>query len=244
MVCELCKVLECICKSKSFSLKPLKYVEDLMEKLTWHCCCHFKHGCQDIFDAKGLDYHQKSCIYREINCISEDCKKKVLFKDFFDHVEACHQDLNNASKMDEKSFIVSFDSSDGATLRLEVPNFPELSENTFSKPIYFQNIPWMLYVRPTFSNDIKYLGCFVNCDFQSNDKNRSCQAKAELRLINHKDPKKTLKRITSHLYIINVAHGWPQYMLWTDVTDPEAGFLKDNTVTFEAKLVADPPIGM
>merc|ERR550534_111786 len=30
MVCELCKVLECICKSKSYN-GPVKYVENLMD---------------------------------------------------------------------------------------------------------------------------------------------------------------------------------------------------------------------
>ena len=108
MVCELCKVRECICKSK-YCEKPVKYIEDWMEKLSWHCCPHFKNGCHDVFDKKALENHQKCCIYREINCVFHDCKIQVLFKDFFDHVETCHQDrdLNNATKIDEKTFIVS-----------------------------------------------------------------------------------------------------------------------------------------
>ena len=109
MVCELCKVHECICKSKSYNEKPVKYIEDWMEKLSWHCCLHFKHGCQDVFDKKELEIHQLCCVYREINCVFNDCKIQVLFKDLFDHVETCHQDrdLNNATKIDEKAFIVS-----------------------------------------------------------------------------------------------------------------------------------------
>ena len=113
MVCELCKVLECICKSKSYN-GPVKYVENLMDKLSWHCCCHFKLGCQDVFDAKGLEDHQICCIYREIICVFDHCKKIVVFKDFFDHVETCHQDSKTATKSDEKTFIASFDSSEGS----------------------------------------------------------------------------------------------------------------------------------
>ena len=109
IVCELCKVRECICKSKSYCEKPVKYIEDWMEKLSWHCCPHFKNGCHDVFDKKGLENHQKCCIYREIHCVFHDCKIQVSFKDFFEHVETCHQDrdLNNATKIDEKTFIVS-----------------------------------------------------------------------------------------------------------------------------------------
>ena len=33
-------------------------------------------------------------------------------------------------------------------------------------------------------------------------------------------------------------------MQWTEVTDPEKGFLKDNVVTFEVKVTADAPHGV
>ena len=33
-------------------------------------------------------------------------------------------------------------------------------------------------------------------------------------------------------------------MQWTEVTDPEKGFLKDNTVSFEVKVTADAPHGV
>ena len=49
----------------------------------------------------------KSAVYTEKSIV---LFKIVRFKDFFDHVETCHQDrgeLNNATKIDEKTFIVS-----------------------------------------------------------------------------------------------------------------------------------------
>ena len=192
MVCELCKVLECICKSKSYN-GPVKYIERMFEKLPWHFCCHFKFGCQDVFEANGLEDHQKCCIYREINCVFDDCKKQVLFKDFFDHFETCHHDLNDATKMDEKTFVVSFDSSDiksiKATIRFEVPNFTQISEITSSKAVWLHNIPWKIRIEEnTLENKLKYLGYYLHCDVKSDsDKDWSCQAKAELRMINHKN---------------------------------------------------------
>ena len=244
MVCELCKVGECICNSKSFNEKPVKYIENLMENLSWHCCCHFKHGCQDIFETQSLEDHQKCCIYREINCVFDYCKKQVLFKDFFDHVETCHQDLKNATKMDGKSFIVSFDSSDEATIRFEVPNFTELKEKVYSKAVYLQNLPWVVRVEPKVKNEVKSLGFILDSDFKSED--WSCQVKANVGLLNHKDPRKTAKSDCTHLFSVDhFNREMPNYILCTDfnhVADPEKGFLKDNTVTFEVKLVVDPPV--
>jgi hypothetical protein len=157
--------------------------------------------------------------------------------------------LKNATKIDEKSFTVSFDSSDEAMLRFEVPNFPELDENmksTFSKPIFIQNLPWMIEVYQRKSGEIRSLGVFLHCDFKStgilwHEKDRSCQAKAELTLINHKDPNGNVKRELRHLYNVDQNNqGWLNFMLWTDVIDPEKGFLKNNTATFEVKLEAYP----
>ena len=241
MVCELCKVLECICKSKSYN-GPVKYIEKMLEKLPWHCCCHFKKGCQDVFDANGLEDHQKCCIYREIICVFDHCKKMVLFKDFFDHVETCHQDLTTATKSDEKTFISSFDSSEEATIRFEVLNFTQISQSIFSKAVYLQDIPWKINISPKEVNKVKYVGYFLLCDFKSDTvKDWSCHAKAELRLINHKDPNETVNGKISRLFTSDHDDwGFQKYQLRTNVEDIEKGFIRDNTVTFEVKLVADP----
>ena len=61
-------------------------------------------------------------------------------------------------------------------------------------------------------------------------------------MINYKDHSKTFKREIKHLFT-SQEHDWgyKQYEIWTTVTDLEKGFIKDNTVTFEVKLIADLP---
>ena len=214
-----------------------------MEKLPWHCCCHFKHGCQDVFDTKGLEDHQKCCIYREIICVFDHCKKIVLFKDFFGHFETCHKDSKTATKSDEKTFIVSFDSSEEATIRFEVLNFTQISKPIYSKAALLQDIPWKIEIFPKEVNKVKYVSYYLLCDFESDTiKDWSCQAKAELRLINHKDPNKTMKHEIRHLFTSKAdTWGFQKYLLLTNVMDIEKGFIRDNTVTFEVKLIADLP---
>ena len=53
LICEDCRSGECSCGSKSFN-GPLGFVESIMEKSQWHYCCHFKHGCKDIFGVRDL----------------------------------------------------------------------------------------------------------------------------------------------------------------------------------------------
>ena len=67
MVCETCRFQECSCKSKTFS-GPVSSIEKILDKLQCHYCGHFKHGCRDVVEAKNLDEHEKTCIFREINC--------------------------------------------------------------------------------------------------------------------------------------------------------------------------------
>ena len=139
LVCEDCKSGNCSCGSKSFS-GPLKFVENILEKSQWHYCCHFKHGCQDMFGAQDLDDHQKGCIFREIVCLENKCKKQILFKDFIDHLDSDHKNLldNETTKVDGKTFIVSFGQENIShnILKFEASNFTQLTEITVqSEPI-------------------------------------------------------------------------------------------------------------
>ena len=108
IVCEECRLRECTCKSKSF-VGPLSHVEKVLDKLQWHYCCHYKHGCRDVIEAKRFDEHVKTCIFRDINCPDSNCKKQLIFKDIIDHIANDHEDWDNvATKVDGKTFVVSY----------------------------------------------------------------------------------------------------------------------------------------
>ena len=111
MVCESCRFQECscFCKSKTFS-GPASHVEKILDKLQWHHCGHFKHGCRDVVETKNLDEHEKTCIFRQINCPDSSCKKQVMFKDINEHVINDHKlwGQNLATKIDEKTFKVVY----------------------------------------------------------------------------------------------------------------------------------------
>ena len=109
MVCDECKIRECTCKSKTL-VGPLTHIEKVLDKLQWHYCSHFKHGCRDLVEARNLEDHEKTCIFRKINCPDFDCENQVLFKDINDHIINDHKDWSDiATKIDEKTFKVAYD---------------------------------------------------------------------------------------------------------------------------------------
>ena len=140
-----------------------------------------------MFAPQGLEDHQKGCIYREIVCLENKCKEQILFKDFLDHVDSDHKDWNNeATKVGEKTFLVSFSQENVSQniLKFEATNFTKLSEYmVHSEPIYVQSLPWKIGIRPEDSG--KSVGFYANCDCKSESTTWSCQAKYELRIINH-----------------------------------------------------------
>ena len=236
MICEDCKSVGCSCGSKLFH-GPLEFVESIMVESQWHYCCYFKHGCQDMLGPQDLEGHQKDCIFREIVCLENKCKEPILFKDFLDHVDSDHKDWNNEEmKVDGKTFNVSFNQENISqnVLKYEATNFTQLSNNyTNSEPIYVQNLPWKIGVRTHVVESVKYLECSVFCDCKS--KSYSCQANVEFRIINHKATEKTHLKKFDRLYESGSHLTW-KYFEWNKVIEPEAGFLKNDTVTFEFKI--------
>ena len=64
MVCDECKIHECTCKSMTFG-GSLTFIEKVLDKLHWHYCSHFKHGCRDLVEARNLEDHQR-CVELQV----------------------------------------------------------------------------------------------------------------------------------------------------------------------------------
>ena len=64
-------------------------------------------------------------------------------------------------------------------------------------------------------------------------------------MINHETPKMTRTIKLDNLFSSQVpALGLPKFIEWKKVIEPDAGFLKNNTVTFELRIKADSPKGL
>ena len=149
--------------------------------------------------------------------------------------------------MEKHSVSFSQDDISDNILEFEVANSIQLSENmAFSEPIYVQNLPWKIGVQTHVEGSVKYVGCFVKCDSKSKSTTWwSCQAKVEVRMINHDDANKTISRKFCKFYDSERHQwGWKQFMEWNKVIEPDAGFLNNNTISFELILNADTAKGL
>lgn len=154
---------------------------------------------------------------------------------------------NGSSTMDD----IDDDARPQATFSFTVENFTQLSDSVLSEATFVRNLPWKIMVMPRQLNSSgekgpgKCVGYFLQCNGEAEASSWSCQAQAELRVINHKDPSQTFRRKISHLFFTKENDwGFSHFMHWTEVTDPEKGYIKDNTVTFEVKVTADAPHGV
>uniref|UniRef100_A0A672L963 Ubiquitin carboxyl-terminal hydrolase 7 n=1 Tax=Sinocyclocheilus grahami TaxID=75366 RepID=A0A672L963_SINGR len=135
-----------------------------------------------------------------------------------------------------------------ATFRFVVERFSRLSESVLSPPCFVRNLPWKIMVMPRFYPDRphqKSVGFFLQCNAESDSTSWSCHAQAMLKIINYKDDEKSFSRRISHLFFHKENDwGFSNFMSWSDVTDPERGFVDDDKVTFEVYVQADAPHGV
>lgn len=147
-----------------------------------------------------------------------------------------------------------------ATFQFKVRDFPNIKESVLSPCCMVRNLPWkiMIMPRPNPSGErggsggggggAKSMGYFLQCNGESEAASWSCQAQAELKVLNVKDPKESFGRKISHLFFAKENDwGFSHYMSWGDVCDPEKGYVdrEDNdSVTFEVRVSADAPHGV
>lgn len=137
-----------------------------------------------------------------------------------------------------------------ATFRFTVPNFSRLKETLLSPPTYVRNLPWKIMVMPRTNagNDrqpTKSLGFFLQCNGESESSTWSCNAVAELRLISQKEGVDNFVRKIQHLFYSKENDwGFSHFMTWSDVLDPEKGYILDDAIVLEVWVSADAPHGV
>ncbi|XP_071963374.1 ubiquitin carboxyl-terminal hydrolase 7-like [Antedon mediterranea] len=135
-----------------------------------------------------------------------------------------------------------------ATFNFVVENVSKLKETALSQPTTVRNLPWKIMAMPRSSHNerqIKSLGFFLQCNAECESPQWSCNAAADLTLKNRKKDKEDhVKRITHVFYNKENDWGFGHFISWTDLLDPERGFVVDDTIELEVKVFADAPHGV
>ncbi|XP_063618835.1 ubiquitin carboxyl-terminal hydrolase 7-like isoform X3 [Cydia splendana] len=137
-----------------------------------------------------------------------------------------------------------------ATFRYTITNISQLKEQVLSPPCFVRCLPWKILamVRLTTTPDRqqqKALGVFLQCNGESDSPGWSCYGLGELKLLTYKPDKEHLCRKLHHMYHCKEDDwGFGHFISWKELIDPDNGFVKDDSITMEAHVIAEAPHGV
>lgn len=137
-----------------------------------------------------------------------------------------------------------------AQFQYTIENISKLKETVLSSPCMVRNLPWKIMAMPRLNqqadrNNQKSLGFFLQCNADSESVSWSCNASAELRILNFLPDGEPFQRKIQHVFYTKENDwGFSNFISWNDLLDPERGYVQDDKVTLEVKVVADAPHGV
>ncbi|GMR37532.1 hypothetical protein PMAYCL1PPCAC_07727, partial [Pristionchus mayeri] len=149
-----------------------------------------------------------------------------------------------------KVHMVTYDGIDDSTLRVVIDNFSKMSDTLCSDPKRISDVPWRIMVMPkqhmVQKKSQKCMGFFLQCCPDNTFSDQwSCHAVAEMRLLSEKQTVQNFVRKTTHVYTAKENDwGYSCFMTWADVLDENQGYIKNDRVTLEISVKADPPKNM
>ncbi|CAH1250620.1 TRIM56 [Branchiostoma lanceolatum] len=139
-----------------------------------------------------------------------------------------------------------------ATFRFTIENFSKITadQRSTSPATFIRNLPWIIEAWPEVDSDSqlpdnKTLAINLMCDAVSRGL-WSCRALVELRLITQKIGVATVKEKGEKVFYQNGTGriwGFPKFMPWHEVCNPQKGYIKDDKIILEAYVKADAPRG-
>jgi len=142
------------------------------------------------------------------------------------------------------------DSKAEATFSFVIENISKLKESILSTKCMVRNLPWkIMAMQRTNPNAEKYnqkfLGFFLQCNGETDSTSWSCNAAAELKIINQKSGGEDFQRKIQHLFYSKENDwGYSHFIPWNELLDPEKGFCKDDKITLQVNVIADAPHGV
>lgn len=150
---------------------------------------------------------------------------------------------------------IDVEAASEATFRHVIENISEIKESVLSPPVHVRNLPWKIMAMPRTgqqpdrqgqnAGQTKSLGFFLQCNGESESTTWSCNAQADLRIIPQKEGCQPLSRKIQHVFYSKENDwGFSHFLSWSDLMDPERGFVKDDTIILEVWVSADAPHGV
>jgi ubiquitin carboxyl-terminal hydrolase 7 len=105
-----------------------------------------------------------------------------------------------------------------------------------------RNLPWRILATSKLIKNQEYgLALFLQCNFESESKNWSVNAAAQLKLLHTTDPEKNIVKRIQHLFFHDEDDwGFSPFALMNEIMDPNKGYYnaQKDCITLEVELNA------
>lgn len=128
-----------------------------------------------------------------------------------------------------------------ANFLFQVPNFDK-NKVTLSPTAYVRNLPWTIMIKQNEAEDGTNISIsvFVMCDYNLCN-NWSCDTEISLNLMST-NSSKTYRMSMEHCFRRNeCVKGHDPFILWSELMDPQNGFLNNNKIVLEVIMECDEP---
>ena len=95
---DKCKDVRCqihkneVC-SHNYYARSDPHLTKFLELINLYNCLYLKNGCQMELEAKDLEAHERTCLFRDVTCPKLGCDASVVFEKLVDHFKTTHSDL-------------------------------------------------------------------------------------------------------------------------------------------------------
>ena len=128
-----------------------------------------------------------------------------------------------------------------ATIKLLIKDMSDIKlyESEFSTPCTIRNLSWKIKIYRSELNKLEY---YLYCENTHGCPSWKCHASVQLSIISQKDGVRNLCKNFDDIFSSEeFSWGYLEYADWNCITDPDYGYIKDDTAIFEAYVEADSP---
>ncbi|VDD93455.1 unnamed protein product [Enterobius vermicularis] len=140
------------------------------------------------------------------------------------------------------------DAKTEGSIKLNISNFVSLKQKVTTSFYMIANLPWRLAAKTECTkrtSNMKFFSVYIDCNPASESTLWSCDAIVEFRLISHKSNIPHFSRQFTNKFSFNSNNwGFPSFMEWNEITNPEKGYIRGDRVVVEAHITIQKVVGV
>ncbi|KAI1721579.1 MATH domain-containing protein [Ditylenchus destructor] len=140
------------------------------------------------------------------------------------------------------------DTKTSGSIKLNISNLSSLRQKVTTSFHTIANLPWRLAAKTECTkrtSNVKFFSVYIDCNPESESTLWSCDAVVEFRLISQKSSSADFTRQFTNKFSYNSNNwGFPSFMEWTEITNPERGFVRSDRVVVEAHITVQKVVGV